>query len=98
MREARRVPVARLVHRLGLTRYDVEAPMREFPYDPPMVRIMLKQHLGAPAQAVVGEGQKVSMGQVVARVPEGKLGAPIHASIDGRVAAIDATSIRIERI
>ncbi len=97
MRESRRVPVARLVPRLGLTRYDVDAPMRDFPYDPPVVRLMLKQHLGAPAQPLVAESQRVSMGQPLADVPKGKLGAPVHASIDGRVARIDETSIWIER-
>jgi Na+-translocating ferredoxin:NAD+ oxidoreductase RnfC subunit len=98
MREARRVPVSRLVHRLGINQYDVQAPMRDFAYEPPGVRIMLKQHLGAPTLPVVAPGQKVSLGQVLAEPPAGKLGAPVHASIDGRVASIDETSIRIERI
>lgn len=97
MREARRVPVPRLVHRLGLRRYDVPAPMRDFAYSPPVVRIMLKQHLGAPGKPLVSEGQRVSMGQPVGDVPAGSLGAPVHASIDGRVARIDETSIWIER-
>jgi Na+-translocating ferredoxin:NAD+ oxidoreductase RnfC subunit len=98
LREARKVPVARLVRRLGLTKYDVQAPMREFAYDPPRVRIMTKQHLGAPGLPLVSEGQKVSMGQLLAEPPQGKLGAPVHASIDGRVRHVDETSIHIERI
>jgi Na+-translocating ferredoxin:NAD+ oxidoreductase RnfC subunit len=98
LRDARKIPVPRLIKRLGLAHYDLPAPMRDFAYDPPRVRIMLKQHLGAPALPVVSEGQKVTMGQVVAEPPEGKLGVPVHASIDGRVTRIDESSIHIERI
>ena len=39
----------------------------------------------------------VTRGEVVAEVPAGKLGVPVHASIAGRVARLDATSIWIER-
>ena len=64
---------------------------------PDEVEIKLSQHIGAPAVPVVREGDSVSEGQLIAGIAEGKLGANIHSSIDGRVAKIDATSIHIQR-
>jgi Na+-translocating ferredoxin:NAD+ oxidoreductase RnfC subunit len=97
LREARKIPVPRLLQRLGLTAWDVHAPWTPVVMEPAWVRLLLKQHVGAPAQPVVGEGQVVDRGEVVAQVPEGKLGVPVHASIAGRVARIDATSIWLQR-
>ena len=42
------------------------------------------------------EGKKVKKGQVVGRVEDGKLGANMHASIDGKVRAVTA-GIRRDR-
>jgi len=97
-RDDRRVPIERLVDRLGLRKYhglhvafdEQEVPVRR-------VSIPLKQHTGVPAEAVVAAGSKVQDGDLIAAVPEGKLGAAIHASIDGRVVEITATAIVIER-
>ena len=97
LRDARKIPVPRLVQRLGLGAWDVPAPLRRVDLEPARVRLPLKQHLGVPARPVVAEGQPVVLGQVVAEIPAGKLGAAVHASIDGRVGRIDATSICIER-
>jgi Na+-translocating ferredoxin:NAD+ oxidoreductase RnfC subunit len=43
----------------------------------------MKQHAGEPAVPVVEAARKVKKGQVVGRVADGKLGAHVHASIDG---------------
>lgn len=51
--------------------------------------------LAYSAAASVKEGQKVKKGQVVGRVEEGKLGAPVHASIDGKVKAVTAEAVEI---
>ena len=40
-----------------------------------------------PAEPVVQVGDRVSKGQLIADIPEGKLAARIHASIDGTVTA-----------
>ncbi|MCE5267063.1 MAG: hypothetical protein LLG00_04180, partial [Planctomycetaceae bacterium] len=57
------------------------------------VGVKLKQHIGAPCEPVVSVGARVTKGQAIGRPPmaNGKpaLGVPIHASIDGVVAAID---------
>ncbi|MBN1336530.1 MAG: 4Fe-4S dicluster domain-containing protein [Deltaproteobacteria bacterium] len=97
LREARRVPTARLVERLGLAPYDRPAPMRPFPGLPSRVFLPFQQHVGVPAAPVVRVGDRVRVGQVVAAVDRGALGVDIHASIDGRVTAIEAGGLRIER-
>ncbi|MBW1878604.1 MAG: 4Fe-4S dicluster domain-containing protein [Deltaproteobacteria bacterium] len=97
MRDHRRVPISRLVQRLGLVEWDVHAPLVDRVLTPEVVRLKLSQHLGAPAVPVVAVADRVSEGQLVAAIPEGKLGANIHASISGRVAFIDDTSIHIQR-
>ena len=90
MREYRRVPMERLVARLGLTEYEEECicPLDEREYQPKRVTIPLKQHIGAPSQPVVKAGDRVQRGDLIARIPEGKLGANVHASISGRVEAV----------
>jgi hypothetical protein len=97
MRHARRVPVPRLTHRLGLSEWDVPARMVDVGYQPSRVRLLLKQHIGAPAAPVVSRGDRISRGQIVAEPPKDKLGVPVHASIDGTVDRIDSDSIWISR-
>lgn len=96
MRPFRRVPIERLMTRLGLDPYDRPAPLSEERYDPPYVRIPLKQHTGAPARPVVKVGDHVEPGDLIGEIPEGQLGARIHASISGRVTEIEEY-VRIER-
>ena len=97
MREARRVPQPRLLERLGLVPYDRPAPMRTFPGVPSHVVLPFQQHVGVPATPVVAAGDRVRVGQVVAAVDRAALGVDIHASIDGRIAAVGAVDLRIER-
>jgi Na+-translocating ferredoxin:NAD+ oxidoreductase RnfC subunit len=96
MREYRRVPTHRLIARLGLTPYESYAcPLDEREYEPQRVTIPLRQHLGASAQAVVKEGDAVERGALIAGIPEGKLGANVHASISGKVEAVTGEHIVI---
>lgn len=97
MRDARRVPIPQLVRRLGLEDWDVHAPMIDRALEPSRVRIMLSQHIGAPAEPVVAVGDQVAFGQVLGRPPAGKLGVPVHSSIAGRVTRIDQKSVWVER-
>lgn len=87
-REYAKIPIKRLINRMGLKKYDVPAPLKEVSFSPAEVRIPLQQHLGAPCQPVVETGQFVRKGTLVAKIPDGALGANIHASIDGVVTAI----------
>lgn len=91
----KRVPVKRLIARMGLSAYDVPAPYTETGYQPREVVLPLRQHVGKAAEPIVRVGDRVHAGDVIAEIPEKSLGARIHASIDGKVTAVDANSIRI---
>ncbi|WP_026487276.1 SLBB domain-containing protein [Caldanaerobius polysaccharolyticus] len=95
-RQDRMVPMERLISRLGLDRYNVDAPVFDGKFKPWKVCIPLSQHVGVPAEAVVKAGDVVEKGDLIANVPEGKLGAKVHASIDGVVTAVDKRGITIE--
>ncbi len=96
MREYRRVPMERLVARLGLTEYaECTCPLDKREYLPQRVAIPLKQHIGAPSQPLVETGDRVQRGDLIAQIPEGKLGANVHASISGQVEAVTGESIVI---
>jgi Na+-translocating ferredoxin:NAD+ oxidoreductase RnfC subunit len=81
--KTRRVPTQRLLNRLQLNVYDKFAPLIDVNYSPDKVRIPLNQHIGAPAEPVVKAGDRVKKGDLIGEIPEGKLGARVHASIDG---------------
>lgn len=91
----RRVPIGRLIRKLGLSAFRNVGPMANGTYAPKRVTLPLKQHAGPPAEAAVRVGDTVKVGDVIARPATDKLGAVIHASIAGRVAAI-TDSIVIE--
>lgn len=55
---------------------------------PKQAVIMLSQHIGAPAQAVVAKGDKVKVGTLLAQAG-GFVSANIHSSVSGTVAKID---------
>ena len=86
-REYRKVPEERLMARLGLTKYDKDAPMDETLVDIPKVKILLSQHIGAPAQAIVKVGDQVTRGQMIASPAQG-LSVGIHATISGKVTEV----------
>ena len=87
--ENRRVPIARLVLKLGLSKFRNVGPLLDTTYSPKRVTLPLKQHAGAPAEPCVRTGAQVSIGDVVAKPAAGQLGAVIHASINGTVTSID---------
>ena len=96
MREYRKIPVKRLIKRLGISEYNLAAPISEEKYIPEMIELPLKQHIGAPAQGIVKPGEIVQRGQIIAEIPEKSLGARIHASITGTIRSV-GESIIIER-
>lgn len=93
-RDLKKAPVSRLKARLGLAEYDVPVSFAEDVQKADCVRIPLSQHIGTPALAAVGVGEKVREGQKIANAPEG-LGVAIHASVDGVVEAVNEKEIVI---
>ena len=94
-REYSKIPVHRLIGRLGLKQYDVPAPLMAEKPHPAQVRIPLRMHIGAPAKSVVSVGTQVQKGDCIARIPDGSLGVDIHASIGGTVREITENEIVI---
>ena len=94
-RDERRIPTSRLVSRLGLAGYEAH-PHFAGDYTPSEVRIPLRQHIGAPALAVVHAGDHVKTGDLIGEIPEGAMGARVHASIDGVVTAVENGIITIK--
>jgi len=96
-REFRKVPVSRLKKRLEIDRYDSPTPMASFDMQVDEVKLYLSQHVGAPSVPAVKEGDTVSRGDIIANIPEGKLGARIHSSIDGVVIKVKADQVVIKK-
>ena len=63
---------------------------------PHQLILPLAQHVGDPAQPLVGIGERVLKGQLIAE-HEGSLGAPVHASSSGKVVAIEPWPISRRR-
>lgn len=97
VRPLRLVPSKRLIARLGLRSFDLPAPMTESGLVPQTIRIATRQHVGAPAEPIVSARAQVQAGQMIGRIPEGSLGAAIHASISGTVSEVTADYIEIRR-
>ncbi len=98
-REYRKVPEGRLAARLGLSKYEVEAPLQEDDYWKKehhirKVKINLSQHIGAPAVAIVEKGAAVNAGQCIAKAGQG-LSVAIHASVNGVVTQVTDKYITI---
>jgi Na+-translocating ferredoxin:NAD+ oxidoreductase RnfC subunit len=93
---ARRIPIRRLMQRLGLTGFRNVGPLEDRPLKPRRVVLPLKQHAGVPAEAKVRPGDRVREGDLIAAPPQGQLGANIHASIGGTVREVNG-AITIER-
>ena len=55
---------------------------------PDQLVLPIQQHVGEPAQPVVGQGEYVLKGQLIAE-SYGSLSAPVHASSSGKVVAIE---------
>jgi Na+-translocating ferredoxin:NAD+ oxidoreductase RnfC subunit len=86
--DGRHVPLKQLMGRLGIAEYDLPAHFQKRAFSPRQVRLPVLQHVGDPAVPIVKKGQKVKKGDIVAETAANKLGARIHASIDGAVTTV----------
>ena len=97
IRDGRRVPIRGLMKRLEVLALDHPAPWRDAVVSPARVELRLKQHAGSAARPTVRAGERVVEGQCVAEMPEGVLGASVHASIGGTVEDVDDRRLVIGR-
>jgi Na+-translocating ferredoxin:NAD+ oxidoreductase RnfC subunit len=95
-RNQRLVPMGRLVARLGLSQYNIEAPLQEETAYTKQVKIKLNQHIGAFAVPTVQKKDYVKQGDVIAQAPKDKLSVPVHASISGEVLEVNEQFIIIK--
>jgi len=86
-RDMKLLSVSRLTSRLGISKYDVEAPIVDTKVLPKTVKIKLSQGIGTPSVPCVDVGQKVNKGELIANAGKG-LSVSIHASIDGEVVSV----------
>ena len=94
--EHKKLPVQRLMARMGILDYDRPAPLNPTALKATRVSIPLKMHIGASAAPVVIAGQQVEAGQVIGEIPPGALGAKVHASISGTVIACTEQFVEIK--
>lgn len=59
---------------------------------PERVILPLNQHIGEPASPTIAVGDRVLTGQPIAQA-QGRISAPVHASISGTVTAIEARAV-----
>ncbi|WLI78958.1 SLBB domain-containing protein [Kosakonia sp. H02] len=97
MARYRLIPVKRLISKLALNDWYQEAPLTQLTVEPLQVCLPLRQHIGVPAVPCVQQGTAVTRGQCIASIPDGALGAPVHASIDGTVSAVTEQTITVVR-
>lgn len=93
-RPYRMAPTHKTAARAGVFKYydyDIRQCIEDCPSE---VEIPLKMNIGAPSEPVVSTGERVFAGQLIAKCPDGKLGANICASIDG-VVTLTGDSIKI---
>ncbi|MCM1253746.1 MAG: 4Fe-4S dicluster domain-containing protein [Clostridium sp.] len=91
-REYKKVPVARLKARMGLSAYDVPAPLTDKEAPVKLVRVLTSQHIGAPAQPIVAVNDTVKKGQKLADAAQG-LSVAVHSPIDGVVEKVSEKEI-----
>jgi Na+-translocating ferredoxin:NAD+ oxidoreductase RnfC subunit len=89
-----KVPTGRLMARMGIAVYDADTPLDEL--SAAAVRLPLQMGIGASSVPVVKIGDTVQKGQLIAEIPEGRLGARIHASIGGTVSGMTDRAIEIK--
>lgn len=95
-RAFRKVSSKRIAVRLGVDKYYDYQIDKLVEVTPDTVEIPLKQHIGAPANALVKENDAVQAAQQIGAAPENALGANIYCGIAGVVTKAD-TSVTVKR-
>ena len=87
-RELRKIPTERLLSRLNVGRYEGKVGDALVCVSPKRVTLLLRQGGGKLPQPLVQVGDHVRAGQLIAAIPEGGMGANLHASINGTVTSV----------
>ena len=95
-RPYRSIAQSRFINRLMLTSYPTNVE-EMIGCTPTKVKIPLKHGVGRPSAPKVEVGSTVAVGDVIAGVDFADVGCMIHASIAGKVTAIDSQDITIEQ-
>ncbi|MEN8121903.1 MAG: 4Fe-4S dicluster domain-containing protein [Bacteroidota bacterium] len=95
MNDYRKVPTKKLMQRLDVLMFKDEGPLTEINLLPKEVKILLNQHIGAPSESIVHEGQAVKRYELIAKA-NGQISSNVHSSIDGIVREISETEIIIQ--
>lgn len=96
-RAYRGVSKERLTARLGLEKYDAKAPLVDELVETKLVKISMRQHIGAPAVPCAKKGDYIESGCVIGSVSAENLGANIHASISGTVLDVNSDYVTIRK-
>ncbi len=94
-RNYRKVPIKRLISRLGLKKYDIPAPIKECEVEFKEYKIPFSQSIGVPSVAVVKKGDKVKAGQLIGEHKEA-LGVSLHSPADGTVKEVNEKFVLIK--
>lgn len=95
LRKERMISLDRLKSRLGISKYDVSAPLSLDEISTNKVKIKLSQHIGVPSIPVVEKGELVEEGQMISKAKENSLSVPCHSSIAGIVLEVNEKYIII---
>jgi Na+-translocating ferredoxin:NAD+ oxidoreductase RnfC subunit len=93
LRPYRKIPTTRLAMKTDIARYLDIHPEFASACSVDEVKIPLHQHTGAPAVPVVAAGDRIDAGDLIGEIPEGALGARVHASIRGVVTEVGASIV-----
>ena len=77
-----------MLSRLGVLKYEGLVGDELRVVTPERVSLLLRQGGGELPEPVVSAGERVNAGDLVARIPDGAMGANLHASIDGTVTEV----------
>ena len=97
IKEGRKVPIKQLLKRLDIEKYETKTPYTAEKPVVNQVKIYTKQHVGAPSVVVKDLYSTVLKGELLAKNEDGKLGANIHASIDGVIKEITSNYVIISK-
>jgi cobalamin reductase len=96
MFDYRKVPTKKLMQRLDVLKFQDEGPLKNISFKPKNIHIPLDQHIGTPAVPIVKEGDIVTKYDLVGK-SSGKISTNLHASIDGKIVAVNNDEIVIQR-